>query len=145
MMMMMTVLLVPWFVCVYCACRLPTKVNQALISSLAPSSSKAASLKAVQKLAAVYQYNKCTPDVWQHLVDSVQQQGSLAGMLQLKAGPRMHGGVRCRASCCCCCMRRDFLIVICSKQQVNSYTCWLFPMTSMHFQPMRGVHEMKWL
>lgn len=77
--------------------RLPTKVNQALVGSLAPSSSKAAALKAAQKLAAVYQYNKCTPDVWQHLVDAVQQQGSLAGMLQLKAGPLVHSGCRLAA------------------------------------------------
>jgi hypothetical protein len=62
------------------------------VDSLAPSSSKAAALKAAQKLAAVYQYNKCTPDVWQHLVDAVQQQGSLAGMLRLKAGPLVHSG-----------------------------------------------------
>jgi hypothetical protein len=45
----------------------------------------------------VYQYNKCTPDVWQHLVDAVQQQGSLAGMLQLKAGPLVHSGYRLAA------------------------------------------------
>jgi hypothetical protein len=84
-------------VCVHCACRLPTKVNQALVSSLAPSSSKAAALKAAQKLAAVYQYNKCTPDVWQHLVDTVQQQGSLAGMLRLKTGLLVHSGYRLAA------------------------------------------------
>jgi hypothetical protein len=90
------VLLVPRLVRV-CACRLPTKVNQALVDSLGPSSSKAAALKAAQKLAAVYQYNKCTPDVWQHLVDAVQQQGSLAGMLQLKAGPLAHSGYRLAA------------------------------------------------
>jgi hypothetical protein len=83
------------FVRIHCSCRLPTKVNQALIS-LAPSSSKAAALKAAQKLAAVYQYNKCTPDVWLHLVDAVQQQGSLAGMGQQDGCLAAAGGV-CRA------------------------------------------------
>ena len=35
--------------------------------------------------------------MWLHLIDTVQQQGSLAGMLRLKAAPLLHRGYRLAA------------------------------------------------
>jgi hypothetical protein len=76
------------------------------------------------QLAAVYQYTKCTPDVWQHLVDTVQQQGSLAGMLQLKAGPLVHSGYRLAVPADGCDLQHIGLSVPLRRSWWRSWFCW---------------------
>lgn len=70
-------------------------LNKALVNGL--PATKQATLKTTQKLAAHYRYNKSMPDVWQQLISSVQQEGSLAGMLRLKAGPPLRTGYKLTA------------------------------------------------
>lgn len=59
--------------------------------------SGAAALRTAKQLASTYRYNRCTPDIWEHLLQTVKEQGSLAGMLQHKAGPLLHQGYRLAA------------------------------------------------
>jgi hypothetical protein len=70
--------------------RNPTKVNAAVIEKL--SAEQAAALKAATQRSITYRLNKTTPDIYNHLISTVQQQGSLAGMLQAVGVPLCHLG-----------------------------------------------------
>jgi hypothetical protein len=70
--------------------RNPTKVNATVIEKL--SAEQSASLKAATQRTVTYRLNKTTPDIYNHLISTVQQQGSLAGMLQVVGVPLCHLG-----------------------------------------------------
>jgi hypothetical protein len=70
--------------------RNPTKVNAAVIEKL--SAEQSASLKAATQRSVTYRLNKNTPDIYNHLISRVQQQGSLGGMLQTVGVPLCHLG-----------------------------------------------------
>jgi hypothetical protein len=59
-----------------------------------------AELQQTTELAQLYSLNKCTPDVWQTIINRVEAEG-LGGMLQLTV-PLMHNRyelAKCRAAC----------------------------------------------
>jgi hypothetical protein len=70
--------------------RNPTKVNAAVVEQL--SAEQSAALKAATQRSDTYRLNKTTPDIYNHLISTVQQQGSLAGMLQAVGVPLCHLG-----------------------------------------------------
>jgi hypothetical protein len=70
--------------------RNPTKVNAAVIEKL--SAEQSASLKAATQCSVTYRLNKTTPDIYNHLISRVQQQGSLGGLLQAVGVPLCHLG-----------------------------------------------------
>jgi hypothetical protein len=70
--------------------RNPTKINAAVIDKL--SVEQAAALKAATQRSVTYRLNKTTPDIYNHLISTVKQQGSLAGMLQAFGVPLCHLG-----------------------------------------------------
>jgi hypothetical protein len=53
---------------------------------------QSAALKAATQRSVTYRLNKTTPDVYNHLISTGQQQGSLAGMLQAVGVPLCHLG-----------------------------------------------------
>uniref|UniRef100_A0A383VY74 Uncharacterized protein n=1 Tax=Tetradesmus obliquus TaxID=3088 RepID=A0A383VY74_TETOB len=78
----------------------PTLANSALVASLDEAGT--AQLQQATELAQLYSLNKCTPDIWQALISSVEAEGSLAGMLRKLTVPLMHNGyelAKCKATC----------------------------------------------
>ena len=61
-------------------CRTPSKINATVVEKLTPQQS--AQLQAAKRLSDVYMLNKCTPDIHEFLMQLVEQQGSVAGMLR---------------------------------------------------------------
>jgi hypothetical protein len=70
--------------------RNPNKVNAAVIERL--SEEQSAALRAATQRSVTYRLNKTTPDIYHHLISTVQQKGSLAGMLQAVGVPLCHLG-----------------------------------------------------
>jgi hypothetical protein len=61
-----------------------------------------AQLQQTTELAQLYSLNKCTPDVWQTIINSVEAEGSLAGMLQKLTVPLCASGfelAKCKSAC----------------------------------------------
>lgn len=61
-----------------------------------------AQLQQATELAQLYGLNKCTPDLWQSIIDCVEAEGSLSGMLRKLTVPLMHSGYQlasCRDAC----------------------------------------------
>jgi hypothetical protein len=56
------------------------------------SAEQSAALKAATQRSLTYRLNKTTPDIYNDLISTVQQQGSLAGMLQAVGVPLCHSG-----------------------------------------------------
>lgn len=71
-------------------CRRPTAANQLTVSQL--SAPKQAALAAAAEAAELFASNPTTDAIQDSLIASVLQTGSLAGMLQHKAGPLSHSG-----------------------------------------------------
>lgn len=72
-------------------CRRPFAANKQLVSGLSPEQ-KASLAAAATELAELFAANPTTDAVQDSLIASVLQTGSLAGMLQRKAGPLLHCG-----------------------------------------------------
>jgi hypothetical protein len=61
-----------------------------------------AQLQQATELAQLYSLNKCTPDLWQAIIDCVEAESSFSGMLRKLTVPLMHNGyalAKCRAAC----------------------------------------------
>ena len=72
-------------------CRQPMNANQQLVSQL--SAAPKAALAAAVEQCDLYAANPTTDNIYQDLISSVQEAGSLAGMLQRRgAGPLLHNG-----------------------------------------------------
>ena len=83
-----------------CMHRCPTLANSALVASLDEAGT--VQLQQATELAQLYSLNKCTPDIWQALISSVEAEGSLAGMLRKLTVPLMHNGyelAKCKDAC----------------------------------------------
>jgi hypothetical protein len=70
--------------------RCPSKANNSVVASLDEAGT--AQLQQATELAQLYSLNKCTPDIWQTIINCVEAEGSLSGMLRKLTVPLMHSG-----------------------------------------------------
>jgi hypothetical protein len=80
--------------------RCPSKANNSVVASLDEAGT--AQLQQATELAQLYSLNKCTPDIWQTIINCVEAEGSLSGMLRKLTVPLMHSGyqlAKCKAAC----------------------------------------------